>query len=117
MAKFAFVLNKSPFVGEYIETLYGLACAALKKGHKVFIYLNNDAVYGSIKNQIGLNGEKTPKEMLNELTQHGAEVMCSRIHMQARGFNTSKTFLEGLKTGGLSDLSEILSDYDKVVSL
>lgn len=117
MASFAFVLNRSPYVGQNLDTLYNLAKEALARDHEVFIFLNYDGVFSPIKNQVSIDEEKLPREKLTELLQKGAEIICNGIDIKIRGIDSSKTYIDGIKTGNLSDLSEAIARVDRLISL
>ena len=117
MAKFGFILNKSPFTGDNLVTLCKMANAALDRKHTVFIFLNQDAVFSPIKNQKNLKDEKKPGELLAELTKKGASIFCSSIDIKRRGLDSSRSFLSGIKNGELSDMAEAIGTIDKLISL
>lgn len=117
MASFCFLLDKSNFDGDNFETLYQLASAALEKNHRVFIYLSKDGVYIPLKNQRSIDGRRNARDLLNNLVEREAEVMVDGLDIWVRGIDGSKSFIEGIKTGGLSDLSEAIATFDKVISL
>ncbi len=117
MATIGFVFNNSPYKGQNLETLYNMAIAALNKNHKVFIYLNYDGVYTPMKNQVPLKGSKNPRELISRLIEKGAEVFCSGIDVKTRGIDSSKFFVDGVKYGSLSDLSEAIAGADRLITL
>ncbi|MCD4785487.1 MAG: DsrE family protein [Candidatus Eremiobacteraeota bacterium] len=117
MANFGFIINRSPFVGGHLETLYGLADAALEKEHQVFIFLNNDSVIAPLRHQKSLEEGKSPKEIVEKLIQRGAEVILSDLDLKMRGLDRSKFFIDGVKTGGLPDIAEAIADMDKLITL
>jgi len=117
VANFGFILSRSPNAGRNLHTLYNLALAALRKNHKVFIYLCYDGIYSPIKNQRQVDGSKNPREMIGDLIQKGAEVICSELDTRVRGIDGSKTFIEGIKIGNLPDLAEAVSRIDRLITL
>lgn len=117
MASFAFILSSSPYVGEKLDTLYNLASAALKKEHKVFVYLNFDGIYTPLKNQKAPLFEKNPGQIIGDLIQNGAKIICSSIDTRIRGIDNSKQFIDGIKTGSLSDVAEELATADRLITL
>lgn len=117
MAKFGFILNRSPFFGDNLETMYYLADAALKKKHTVFIFLNQDAVFSPLKNQTIFKNGKKAGELLTELVKEGANVYCSSIDIKRRGLDSSRSFLSGIKNGELSDVAEAVGTIDRLISL
>jgi sulfur relay (sulfurtransferase) complex TusBCD TusD component (DsrE family) len=117
MASFCFLLDKSNFDGDNFETLYHLASAAIENSHKVFIYLSKDGVYIPLKNQRSIDDRKNARDLLNNLVEREAEVMVDGLDIWIRGIDSSKSFIEGIKTGGLSDLSEAIAIHDKIISL
>lgn len=117
MASFCFLSDKSNFDGDSFETLYNLASAAIEKKHKVFIYLSKDGVYIPLKNQKSIDGRRNARDLLNNLIEREAEVMVDGLDIWVRGIDSSKSFIEGIKTGGLSDLSEAIAVHDKIISI
>jgi len=112
VAKIGFILNRSPFSGEHLETLYRLANAAIKKEHSVFIFLNQDGVLGPIRNQGSSGAGKTPGQILDELMKKGANVFCSSLDVKRRGLDSSKSFLNEVKNGELP-----IGTLDRLISL
>lgn len=117
MASIGFILGESPFQGESIETLYHMASAALKKQHKVVIFLHFDAVYAPMRNQRPVQESENPGELLEDLLQRGAGVMCNNFDIKTRGIDISKTYIDGVKTGGLPDLAEEMAGMDRLIAL
>jgi len=117
VANIGFIINKSPFVGEHLETLYCLADAAIEKEHEVVIFLNNDSVFAPIRHQKSIEKGKSPKEIIERLVQRGAEVILSNLDLRMRGLDRSKFFIDGVKTGGLPDIAEAIAKMDKVITL
>ena len=117
MANIGFLLNKSPFSGESLETIFHLSTSALEKKHKVFIFLHNDGVFSPVKGQKSFDHRTNPKELLEELVKKGATVFCSNMDIKRRGLEVSKNMLDGVKTGTLSDMAEAVSNIDRLVTL
>ena len=117
MANFGFILGGSPHQGEKMETLYHLAAAALGKEHNVFIFLHNEGVFAPMKNQVPLEEVENPRDLIEDLVNKGATIISSSIDIRARGIDSNKSYLDGIKTGGLPDLSEAISRMDRLIAL
>jgi sulfur relay (sulfurtransferase) complex TusBCD TusD component (DsrE family) len=117
VANFGFILGKSPCRGENIETLYHLTSAALRKNHKVFIFLQHDAIFSPIKTQRALEDRENPRDLLEDLLMKGCQVICFDRDIRLRGIDSSRTYVDGIKTGGLPDLSEAVAGLDRLISL
>jgi sulfur relay (sulfurtransferase) complex TusBCD TusD component (DsrE family) len=117
VAKFCFILKKSPYIGENFRTLYKMANSALKSNNEVLIFLNYDAVYGPVKSHKAFSCSSEPMRMLDELMRKGAEIVCSEFDIKVRGLDSIRSFPDGIMTGGLTDLSEFIANTDKVITL
>lgn len=117
MANFGLILGSSPHRGEGMETLYHLAAAALAKNHRVFIYLCNDGVFAPMKNQMPLEDVENPRELMEDLINKGALIIASGPDIKTRGIDINKSYLDGIKTGGLPDLAEAVAGMDRLITL
>ena len=111
------LLCDSPFQHESVEHAIEMARAALRRGHEVNIFLMMDGVYNPCTTQ---NGEpfRVPSisERLVELMGEGANISACRVCMELRGVKED-CLPEGVDTGGIFDLSEMVADSDVVISL
>jgi len=117
VSKFAIVLTQSPYQHQHEETAYGIADAALKKGHEVHIFCYIDGVYGPMKDQTFPDVTVHPRERFGSLIERGAKVMCCGLCVNARGIKGKEQYIDGVAIGMLPDLADIVSDADRVVSL
>lgn len=115
--KLLIFLCDSPFQNESVDHAIELSKAALRKGHKVSIFLMMDGVYNP---QTSQNGEpfnmSSVSERLAGLVQLGAEISACRVCMELRGIQ-QENLPEGVDIGGIFDLSEALAESDVVLSL
>lgn len=51
MKQFTFMLGSSPYSGQDVDTILGIADAALKKGHSVAVVGSGDGTYAFLKDQ------------------------------------------------------------------
>jgi sulfur relay (sulfurtransferase) complex TusBCD TusD component (DsrE family) len=117
VAKFCFILKKSPYVGGNFKTLFNLADSALKDNNEVLIYLNYDAVFSPLRSHKSLFESSDPIKMLDVLMKKGAQIICSEIDIKTRGLDSTRSFVEGIKSGGLTELSEFIADTDRLITL
>lgn len=117
MATFGIVITHSPLQYQHVETAYGIAMAALDKGHAVKIFCYIDGVYGPMRDQDFPGMLQLPRERFAALLEHGATVMCCGLCVNGRGLDGSTAFVDGVTIGMLPDLADIVSDCDRVVSL
>jgi tRNA 2-thiouridine synthesizing protein D len=109
-------LCDSPFQYESADQVYEIAQAALRKGHKVNIFIMMDGVYNPITSQSGkpLN-LITISEKLEDLINKGVKVTACRVCMELRGVE-EKLFPKGLDVGGIFDLSDMIANSDVVIN-
>ena len=117
MATLGIVLTHSPLQHQHVETAYGLASAALDAGHGVRIFCYIDGVYGPMHAQDFPDALMLPREQFAVLLGRGASVMCCGLCVAGRGLDGKTAFVEGVTTGMLPDLADLVSDCDRVVSL
>lgn len=117
MAHLGFVLSLGPYQFQNWETVYNLSRAALKKEHRVSIFLYLDGVYNVIKHQTFPDYPVLPKDKFAELKNSGAEILACGLCTNARGLQSGKEFIEGMRVAGLPDFAEILGKVDKLVAL
>lgn len=110
------LLFDSPYQHDSAEQAYEIAQAALRKGHKVNIFLMMDGVYNPIISQ---NAEtfrmSSISEKLTELLDKGAKITMCRVCAEVRGV-TEEVLPEGLDVGGLYNLSDMVSESDVIIN-
>jgi tRNA 2-thiouridine synthesizing protein D len=109
-------LCDSPFQHESAEQAYEIAQAALRKGHRVNIFLMMDGVYNPVTSQSGKPfNMQSISEKLIDLIKSGVRIIACRVCMEVRGVK-EEMFPEGLDIGGIFDLSEMIADSDVVIN-
>ncbi len=73
MKQFTFIHGSSPYSGQDVDTIMGIADAALKKGHKVAIVGSGDGTYAFLKGQHA-SGAPNAEKGLAALIEQGARV-------------------------------------------
>jgi len=115
--KLLILLADSPFQHESVDHAIEISRAAVRKGHRVSVYLMMDGVYDPVKAQ---NGEpfntSSVSERFSELVREGVEVSTCRVCMELRGVG-AEDFPEGIDVGGIFDLSEMVAEADVLLSL
>jgi len=61
MKQITIMLGSSPYSGQNLDTVLGLAEAALKKGHRVTVVGSGDGTYGFLKGQKASGGPNAEK--------------------------------------------------------
>ena len=117
MAKLGILFTRAPVQFENWETVFGIADAALDKGHQVSFFYYLDGVYTPVKYMTFPDRPVMPKDMLEKLLRKGAKVIACGICVNARGLEKGKDFLEGAKVGGLPDFAEIVGEVDRLITL
>ncbi|MEX2752918.1 MAG: DsrE/DsrF/TusD sulfur relay family protein [Candidatus Freyarchaeota archaeon] len=110
------LLFESPYQHDSAEHAYEIARAALRKGHKVNVFLMMDGVYSPIISQ---NAENLPmravSDKLSELISMGARVTMCRVCAEVRGV-VDEMLLEGVDVGGIYDLADMVAESDVTIS-
>jgi len=110
------LLCDSPFQHESAEQACEIAQAALRKGHKVNIFLMMDGVYNPVTSQSGAPfNMRSISERLTDLIKNGVRITACRVCMELRGVK-EEMLPEGLDVGGIFDLSEMIADSDVVIN-
>jgi sulfur relay (sulfurtransferase) complex TusBCD TusD component (DsrE family) len=73
MKQITFMLESSPYSGQDVDTLLGMATAALKKGHHVTIVGSGDGTYAFLKGQKA-SGAPNAENGFAELIEQGARI-------------------------------------------
>ncbi len=111
------MLTQSPLHHQHVETAYGLASAALDQGHTVAMFCYIDGVYGPMQAQDVRDALMLPREQFSVLLGRGVSVTCCGLSVNGRGLDNHAAFLDGVTVGMLSDLANLVSECDRVVSL
>ena len=73
MKQITFMLESPPYSDQDVDTLLGMATAALKKGHRVTIVGSGDGTYAFLKGQKA-SGAPNAENGLAGLIAHGARI-------------------------------------------
>ncbi|MFB0560352.1 MAG: DsrE/DsrF/TusD sulfur relay family protein [Candidatus Lokiarchaeia archaeon] len=110
------LLYDSPFQHDSADHAYEMAQAAIKKGHKVNIFLMMDGVYNPVTSQ---NGEpfrmNSVSEKLTKLIDKGVKITACRVCAEVRGV-TEEMLPEGVDVGGIYDLADMISESDVLIN-
>lgn len=110
------VLCDSPFQYESADQVYEIAQAALRRGHKVNIFIMMDGVYNPITSQSGKPLKmSTVSEKFADLIDKGVKITSCRVCMELRGVE-EKMFPNGLDIGGIFDFSDMIANSDVVIN-
>lgn len=118
MAKFTFVLTRSPRSMPGARTVYHLALGALEEGHEVNVFCRQDGVYQPLREQQPTDGQTgSPSSWWAALLARGVRVMAQESDARARGLVSRGQFLDGVRFGGAMDLARMVGRSDRVVTL
>ncbi|MEM3564289.1 MAG: DsrE family protein [Candidatus Jordarchaeaceae archaeon] len=110
------LLFESPYQHDSAEHAYEIARAALRKGHKVNVFLMMDGVYSPIISQNAENLRmRAVSDKLSELISMGARVTMCRVCAEVRGV-VDEMLLEGVDVGGIYDLADMVAESDVTIS-
>jgi tRNA 2-thiouridine synthesizing protein D len=113
---FLLFLCESPFQHESAEQVYDIAEAALKKGHKISVFVMMDGVYNPVISQNGAPFNTVSiSEKISILLKKGVKIAACRVCMELRGVD-EKMYPEGVIAGGLFDLSEMIAGSNVVLN-
>jgi len=93
--------------------MYELSKRALKKGHEVMIYLNEDGTI-ALNSNIKSPGERNIANRLEELVETGAQITGCGLCGKFRGVD-NKSLVEGTKFSGMAVLSSMIENCDKII--
>jgi len=117
MAKLGFLLSSGPYRRQNLETVASLADAALRKGHEVSIFIDLDGVYTPVRSQYFLDMPVLPRELFENLVRKGAQVMVCGVCLVARGLESSRDLIDGVRVGNVPDFSDMLGKVDRLIAL
>ncbi|MBS7269775.1 MAG: DsrE family protein [Candidatus Freyarchaeota archaeon] len=110
------LLFESPYQHDSAEHAYEIARAALRKGHKVNIFLMMDGVYNPLTSQNAENlRARAVSDKLSELISMGARVTMCRVCAEVRGV-LDEMLLEGVDVGGIYDLADMVAESNVTIS-
>jgi tRNA 2-thiouridine synthesizing protein D len=116
MSTLLILLFDTPFQRDSAEHIYEIAKTALRKGHKVNIFLMMDGVYNPVTSQ---NAEtfhmRSVSEKLVELLGEGVRIVACRVCAELRGVK-QEMLPEGVDVGGIYDLADMVAESDVVIS-
>lgn len=124
MKTLTIVLTDGPYISEYAETAYKLAEAALQE-YKVNIFLYLDAVHIPKKGQ-DPSFFTNAGQLFSGLTVKGVIIRACARCAAARGYlpeeeiiqgSNCRDYFPGIQITSLYELSEMLSESDRVISL
>lgn len=117
MSKIGFIMKSGPYSSNRHEILYQLADAAVKKEHEVSIFLDLDGVLLAVNTQSSLEQLELPKDRIQDLVEKGINVYICKVCLDARGLNKPDMLIKGVKTGNMDNLTKMINDMDRLVTL
>jgi tRNA 2-thiouridine synthesizing protein D len=118
------ILTDGPYISEYVEIAYKLAETALKN-YNVNIFLYLDAVHIPKRGQ-NPSFFANAGQLFSGIAEKGAVIRACARCAGARGYtpeeeiikgSNCKDYFPGIRITSLYELSEMLSNSDKVISL
>jgi len=110
------LLFDPPFQRDSADHVYEIAQAALRKGHKVNIFLMMDGVYNPVISQSGEPFHmRSVSEKLAELLGKGVRITACRVCAELRGVK-SEMLPKGVEIGGIYDLADMVAESDVVIN-
>lgn len=73
MKQITMILGSPPYIGQDVDTVVGIAEAALKKGHRVTVVGSGDGTYAFLKGQRA-SGAPSAEQGFSDLIAKGARV-------------------------------------------
>lgn len=114
-------INKAPYSSEAMYTCMRFALAALSEGHKVNIFLLEDAVVAAKAGQEtpefpGLLDGRMPnmEELIKSVLQQGAVIKCCAVCCLQRALSQDE-LISGCVIGSMKDLLHWIVSGDKLV--
>jgi uncharacterized protein involved in oxidation of intracellular sulfur len=116
MARLTILLCHSPFHHESVDEAIEIGRAALRRGHKLDLFLMMDGVYSAYNRQ---SGEpfmvEAVYQRLSDLMSKGGRIVLCRVCAELRGISEDN-MPRGIEVGGLFDLSQSIAESDAVLS-
>jgi tRNA 2-thiouridine synthesizing protein D len=113
--KLGIIVQTEPCAYQDFGTAYEIACAAIRKGHEVRMFLYDEAVIAANKG-MKMIGKRQVKKMIEELIEKKASIAACGACCMFRGI-TSEMLSKGVEMGGLTDLADTIGWADKIVNL
>ena len=113
MTNFVVLMSKGPFHGE-AEWPFRFVDLALDKGHKVQVFLAEDAVWTAKKDQ-QYDEHPNFEEYIKDAVKKGAEIKVCETCRKRRNLG-EKDYLPGLAKGTMTELIEAAAKADKVLT-
>jgi tRNA 2-thiouridine synthesizing protein D len=115
MVTYTIVIFDAPVASERALTALRFAWTADLEGHKVRIWLFENAVYVAKKGQKPAQGVINVGQMLSDLVGGGVEVKACVVCAEARGL-TQEELIDGVKLATVHDLIDWTATSDKVLN-
>ncbi len=107
---------KPAYTYEDLDTALHIAEAAIKRGHKVNLFLFSDAVIGANKSIKPIKIDRVIPEKMKELIEKGLRVDLCGICMDYRGLSQGN-IIEGANPSGLPELASLVYSSDVFINL
>lgn len=118
MSRITFMLSTPPRAMPGARTLYHLALGALEQGYDVGVFCRQDGVYQPLREQQPTEGQMgSASSWWAALLARGVKVVVHENCARSRGLVSKAQFLDGVRFGGAMELSDLLNQSDRVVSL
>ncbi len=108
------VIRTAPYAFQHLQTATELAEAALDKGHRVRMFLTEDAVV-AMNAEAKTGSEPNMTEACKRLAERGVEVQGCGACCQFRGQKRA-SIAEGFRVAGTASLAKLVAEADRVVS-
>jgi len=116
VGKLVVIVSYTPFYSELSGLSLNIARTALKKGHKVTLFLFMDGVYNALNTQRGdLFKVESVNKILGELSDLKAKIIVCKLCSELRGVNES-LIVSVAEATGVAELNDELLDADSVLS-
>lgn len=116
MGNLLIILCDTPFQSDRVDHALKIAEVALKKDHRVSIFLFMDGVYNMLNTQDGAPfNVVASSQRLSELMDRGAKIFCCKLCKILRGIEDSLIPF-GIQVSGVSELNDLIADSDAVLS-
>jgi tRNA 2-thiouridine synthesizing protein D len=120
MATIAVAVGDAPYGSQRIYTALRFSLVALHEGHRVNLFLLEDAVFAAKKGQkppempVGGAGMPNCEELLGAAIQEGLVVKACRVCSAERGLR-GEEMIEGVESASMVDLVDWVVQSDKII--
>ncbi|WP_018963655.1 DsrE/DsrF/TusD sulfur relay family protein [Coprothermobacter platensis] len=104
-----------PYSYEDMDSAIKIADAALKKGHKVSIFLFADSVLSVNSKVKPIRADRNIPNLLKDLASRGAEVHICGLCFEYRGLDRDAA-VEGSQLSGVPEMATLLTTADRYVN-